>query len=38
VDEIANGWAVPAKYADYDPPNAASVRRNVQVIVDELER
>ncbi len=37
VDEIANGWAVPAKYADYDPPNPASVRRNIRVIVDELE-
>ena len=37
VDEIANAWAVPAKYADYDPPNPASVRRNIRVIVDELE-
>ena len=37
VDEIANEWSVPAQYRDYGEPNAASVRRNVQVIVDELE-
>jgi cyclase len=37
VDEIANSWTVPAKYPGYDPPNPASVRRNIQVIVDELE-
>jgi len=37
VDQIANEWTVPSQYSDYGEPNAASVRRNVQVIVDELE-
>ena len=37
VDEIASAWSLPAAYAHYDAPNAAGVRRNVQVIVDELE-
>jgi cyclase len=37
VDAIANAWTVPAQYVDYDPPNPASVRRNIQVIVEELE-
>ena len=37
VDEIANSWTMPAKYSDYAAPNAAGVRRNIQVIVDELE-
>lgn len=37
VDELAVAWSLPSAYAHYDPPNEASVRRNVQVIVDELE-
>ena len=37
VDEIAAGWSLPAAYAHYDAPNEAGVRRNIQVIVDELE-
>ena len=37
VDEIANSWTMPTKYAGYDSPNPASVKRNIQVIVDELE-
>ncbi len=37
VEQIATAWTMPAKYAGYDPPNAAGVARNVQVIVDELE-
>ena len=37
VDEIADAWTMPTRYAGYDPPNQASVRRNIQVIVDELE-
>ena len=37
VDELAGAWSLPAAYAHYDPPTEASVRRNVQVIVDELE-
>ena len=37
VDEIANTWTIPTKYVGYAPPNAAGVKRNIQVIVDELE-
>ena len=37
VDDIAAAWSLPAAYAHYDAPNAAGVRRNIQVIVDELE-
>ena len=37
VDEIADAWTMPAAYAGYDPPDPASVRRNIQVVVDELE-
>ena len=37
VDEIATAWSLPAAYAHFDPPNEAGVRRNIQVIVDELE-
>ena len=37
VDEIANAWTIPSQYEGYDPPNAAGVRRNIQVIVEELE-
>ena len=38
VDEIASAWTVPTQYVGYDPPNLAGVARNIQVIVDELER
>jgi len=37
VEEIANAWTIPSQYEDYDPPNLDGVRRNIQVIVDELE-
>ena len=37
VDEIANAWMIPSQYAGYEAPNVASVRRNIQGIVDELE-
>ena len=37
VEEIAAGWTLPAAYAHYAAPDAAAVRRNVQVIVDEME-
>ena len=37
VDEIADAWTMPAAYAGYDPPDPESVRRNIQVVVDELE-
>ena len=38
VDEIANGWTIPTKYVGYAPSNPVGVKRNIQVIVDELER
>ena len=37
VDEIADAWTMPAAYVGYDPPDPESVRRNIQVVVDELE-
>ena len=37
VDEIADTWTIPSQYAGYASPNIASVRQNIQVIVDELE-
>jgi len=37
VDEIAEAWTIPSQYAGYDSPNIEGVRRNIQVIVDELE-
>ena len=37
VDEIAEAWTIPSQYAGYAAPNIASVRQNIQVIVDELE-
>ena len=36
VDDIAAAWTMPAAYAHYGEPNAMSVRRNVQVIADEI--
>ena len=36
VDDIAAAWSLPAQYSHYDEPNATSVRRNVQVIADEI--
>ena len=37
VDEIAASWTTPSKYVGYAAANAVGVRRNIQVIVDELE-
>jgi glyoxylase-like metal-dependent hydrolase (beta-lactamase superfamily II) len=37
VDDIANGWTMPAKYTGYAMPQAMRLRSNVQVIVDELK-
>ncbi len=37
VDEIAEAWTIPSQYTGYASPNIASVRQNIQVIVDELE-
>ncbi len=38
VDQIAASWTTPSTYVGYAAANAAGVRRNIQVIVDELER
>ena len=37
VEQIGSSWTLPEQYAGYDASNPASVIRNVQVIVDELE-
>ena len=37
VDEVANAWKMPAKYAGYRPPQPARLKLNVQVIYDELQ-
>ena len=37
VDEIADGWTMPAGYDGYRAPAAAGLRNSIQVIVDELE-
>ena len=37
VDEVANAWKQPAKYANYAAPQPARLRANVQVIFDELK-
>jgi glyoxylase-like metal-dependent hydrolase (beta-lactamase superfamily II) len=36
VDDIAAAWSLPAAYSHYDAPNEMSVRRNIQVIADEI--
>jgi glyoxylase-like metal-dependent hydrolase (beta-lactamase superfamily II) len=36
VQDVANGWRMPAKYAGYAAPNADRLRSNIQVIWDEL--
>jgi glyoxylase-like metal-dependent hydrolase (beta-lactamase superfamily II) len=35
VDDVANSWAVPAKYTGYAKPNPARVKPDVQVVFDE---
>ncbi len=35
VDEIAGGWAMPAKYKGYAAPQPARLKANAQVIFDE---
>ena len=37
VDEIANGWTMPAGYEGYRAPAPAGLGNSIQVIVDELE-
>jgi cyclase len=37
VDDVANTWAMPAKYAGYAAVQPARLKANVQVIFDELK-
>src|SRR5262249_50926147 len=37
VDDVANSWKMPEKYAGYGAPQAARLKANVQVIFDELK-
>jgi glyoxylase-like metal-dependent hydrolase (beta-lactamase superfamily II) len=37
VDDIANSWAMPAKYTGYTAPMPARLKSNVQVVYDEVK-
>jgi cyclase len=37
VDDVANSWTMPAKYAGYTAPQPARLKSNVQVVFDELK-
>jgi len=37
VDDITNGWQMPAKYTGYTAPMPARLKSNVQVVYDELK-
>ena len=37
ADEIAAGWSMPAKYADYAAPQPARLKSNIEVILAELK-
>lgn len=37
VDQVAAAWAIPARYENYAPPQAARLRANVQVVFDETK-
>lgn len=37
VDDVVNTWQTPAKYANYNTPQAARVRTDAQVIWDETK-
>jgi glyoxylase-like metal-dependent hydrolase (beta-lactamase superfamily II) len=37
VDQIAEGWKIPEKYAGYTAPQATRLRANVQVVFDEIK-
>ena len=37
IDEIADGWSMPAAYAGYREPSPAQLRGSMRVIVEELE-
>jgi glyoxylase-like metal-dependent hydrolase (beta-lactamase superfamily II) len=36
VDQIAEGWKIPEKYAGYAAPQPARLKANVQVVFDEI--
>jgi hypothetical protein len=37
VDDVANSWTMPTKYAGYAAPQPVRLKSNVQVIFDELK-
>jgi cyclase len=37
VDDIANAWTIPAKYAGYTAPMPPRLKSNVQVVYDEVK-
>ena len=37
VDQIADGWKIPEKYAGYTAPQATRLKANVQVVFDEVK-
>jgi glyoxylase-like metal-dependent hydrolase (beta-lactamase superfamily II) len=37
VDQSAEGWKIPEKYAGYTAPQATRLRANVQVVFDEIK-
>ncbi len=37
VDDIANSWKIPEKYAGYAAPQPVRLKSNVQVVFDELK-
>jgi len=37
VDDIANSWKIPAKFAGYAAPQAARLKTNVQIVFDEVK-
>ncbi len=37
IDEIADGWSMPERYAGYRVPGPAQLQGSIRVIVAELE-
>jgi glyoxylase-like metal-dependent hydrolase (beta-lactamase superfamily II) len=37
VDDVANSWKIPAKFAGYAAPQPARLKANVQIVFDELK-
>jgi hypothetical protein len=37
VDQVANTWTIPSTYHGYAAPAAMALKRNIQVVYDELK-